>query len=356
MGLPIPVLLGAALLLLAGKKKKSAASGIPATTPPPIPVAEKKTGSGYPGVTRERMQQIQTMLVANGYDVGRHGLDGRYGPSTKQAVWEFQEDWGGLTVDGKPGSKTQSALEEAEAMRIDSMKSAAKTQPAAQVMDLCNPLDPATWSAGSLCYFDGSRWALRKGELSKNALPPISAKEVGFSADYSKIVIGSQFQHGVLDPWLNNRRKEGLLVTKYHGPTFMEYFSDNPTSFLSQVFGVGKTRGELLYATLYVMATGGVGFGARAIQKAATKMAQSVAVKASTYGPMTGMLEKTFGTDAEGAAASAAEAFAAFSKTNSVTVGSKKVKIAALPSDKNSVKSLSKYIMDYIIKFQKMHF
>lgn len=353
MLLPIPLLLGAAALLFVGKKK-SKVTRLPATTPPPIPSAEKNTNSGYPGVTRERMQEIQTMLISNGYAPGKP--DGVYGPKTKQAVWEFQEDWGGLQVDGKPGSKTQVALEKAEAARLEDQKYAAQKQPAAQVMDQCNPLDPGTWGPGYICQFDGARWVRRAGEVPKNLVPPITAKEVGFSADYSKLAVGSQFKYGVLDPWLNERRKKNLLITKYHGPTIMEYFSDNPTTFLAKTFGVSKARGELIYATLFVAASGGFGMGSKAIQKAVMKMAQSAAMKVSTYGPMAGLMEKVFGTDAEGAAASAIEAAAAFAETHFVLVGSKRVKISSLPGDKDSVKSLNKYIMDYIIKFQQMYF
>ena len=344
--LPLLLLGGAAVVALGGKKKPRAPKLAP-TTPPPIPSADKKATSGYSNVTRERMQEIQTMLISNGYDPGIP--DGKYGPKTKQAVWEFQEDWGGLGVDGKPGSKTQAALEEAEQERINALGYTG-------VKDACDPLNVNTWGAGNICEFDGTKWILRKGTLPKNAVPPISAMQVGFSADYSNLAIGSQFRLGVLDPWLNQRRLDGLLVTKYHGPTLVEYLSKNPTTFLAETFGIGKARGEALYALMFVASTGGFGLGAKAIQKAVVKVGQTVAVKAATYGPLMGVMEKVFGTDAEGAAASAVEAFAEFSKTHYVLVGNKKVKIIDLPASKNSVKSFTKYIMDYIQKFQKMRF
>ncbi len=72
--------------------------------------------------------------------------------------------------------------------------------------------------------------------------------------------------------------------------------------------------------------------------------------------PLAGLMEKAFGPDAEGMAAAGVEAYAAFAETHKVKVGTKLVKISDLPGDKGSVKSLNKYIVDYIIKFQKMYF
>jgi hypothetical protein len=355
MAFPIPLLLGAFAFLFAAKKKKPPPTRMPTNTPPPLPSAAKNASSGYSNVTRERMQEIQTLLISNGYDPGIP--DGKYGPKTRTAVEEFQEDWGqGLGVDGKPGKNTQTALEEAEAGRLRALQQVAKSQPAAQVLDQCNPLDVGTWGTGNVCTFDGSRWVLQKGVLPKNAVPPISAKEVGFSADYSKLAVGSQFRLGVLDPWLNARRKKGLLATKNHGPTFAEYFVDNPESFLSSIFGVKKAGGELIYGALTLMATGGMGLGAKAIQLAVAKMAASLTLKASTIGATGLMMEKLFGTDAVGMAASMMEAGRAFAESHTVIVGTKKVKISSLPADRNSVKSFNKYIMDYVLKFQKMHF
>ena len=157
---PLLLLGGAALLLAGGKKKKKEVRPwdykpqieLPPTTPPPLPKEVKKAGSGYPGVSRAKMQKIQTMLIANGYDPGEP--DGTYTSQTAQAVEEFQEDWGqGLAVDGKPGPKTQAALEAAE-----------KARKGAIGIDECDPLKPSTWGAGNVCVFDGARWVRAKGE------------------------------------------------------------------------------------------------------------------------------------------------------------------------------------------------
>jgi peptidoglycan hydrolase-like protein with peptidoglycan-binding domain len=193
--LPILLIGGAAALMLAGKKKKVVVPTmgelrLEPTTPPPLPKAVKISGSGYPGVTRERMQEIQTMLVANGYDVGSYGLDGKYGPATKQAVWEFQEDWGGLTVDGKPGPKTQAALEEAEAARIQAQQYAAQQQPQkeAQVVDECDPLNPGTWGTGNICVLSDNRWVRQRAQAVAPDSPPVS-KEHGCAPEKKQTIL-----------------------------------------------------------------------------------------------------------------------------------------------------------------------
>lgn len=177
------ILLGGAAVMLAGGKKKKKAPSVPSfgelklepTTPPPLPKSVKKSGSGYPGVSRDRMQEIQTMLVANGYDVGSYGLDGKYGPATKAAVLAFQKDhmpksdgW-----DGKPGPKTQAALEQVEQARLQGQQQKAQQQPEkkAQIVDECDPLNPATWGSGNICVFDGVKWARRKAQVAKTPKP-----------------------------------------------------------------------------------------------------------------------------------------------------------------------------------------
>lgn len=52
---------------------------------------------------------IQRVLLALGYKLPRHGVDGVRGPETSAAVRQFQQDTG-LTVDGDPGPETVSAL------------------------------------------------------------------------------------------------------------------------------------------------------------------------------------------------------------------------------------------------------
>lgn len=58
-------------------------------------------------------KQIQLLLDYLGYDPGP--LDGVLGPTTVEAVRNFQHDFTGLQVDGVPGMETQKALRHAVA-------------------------------------------------------------------------------------------------------------------------------------------------------------------------------------------------------------------------------------------------
>lgn len=52
---------------------------------------------------------IQRKLEDMGYSVGKAGIDGRYGRHSKQAVRQFQQDYG-LRVDGIVGAETATHL------------------------------------------------------------------------------------------------------------------------------------------------------------------------------------------------------------------------------------------------------
>jgi len=59
------------------------------------------------------INQQQLLLAYLGYDPG--AIDGVTGPKTKAAIKAFQQDFGGLTVDGVAGTATQKALRHAVA-------------------------------------------------------------------------------------------------------------------------------------------------------------------------------------------------------------------------------------------------
>lgn len=55
------------------------------------------------------VRAMQALLIANGYDCGRWGIDGDYGGDTKTALVNFQNA-SGLTADGICGEKTWKKL------------------------------------------------------------------------------------------------------------------------------------------------------------------------------------------------------------------------------------------------------
>lgn len=102
---------------LAGKKTFAAllaAQG--ADKPEETRPAEGKDFSNYPivkkGSINNYVKELQTILVALGYDVGRTGIDGDFGSKTQQAVRNFQKDKK-LKVDGIVGKATWKALGDA---------------------------------------------------------------------------------------------------------------------------------------------------------------------------------------------------------------------------------------------------
>ena len=58
---------------------------------------------------RADVKQMQTYLMALGYDLGKYGADGDFGDMTEQAVEQFQRDHG-CDVDGKYGQETHAAM------------------------------------------------------------------------------------------------------------------------------------------------------------------------------------------------------------------------------------------------------
>ena len=107
-----------------GKLFKAGSAGAgsnlgPAGATPGAPRVKDKQGQGasptalvldVPTSRRgPEVADVQKALLALGYQLPRHGVDGIRGPETVAAVKEFQQD-NNLTVDGDPGPETIAAL------------------------------------------------------------------------------------------------------------------------------------------------------------------------------------------------------------------------------------------------------
>lgn len=66
------------------------------------------------------VKQQQLLLAYLGYDPGT--IDGANGPKTKAAIMAFQQDFGGLAVDGVAGAATEKALRHAVAYGMPEKK------------------------------------------------------------------------------------------------------------------------------------------------------------------------------------------------------------------------------------------
>jgi peptidoglycan hydrolase-like protein with peptidoglycan-binding domain len=69
------------------------------------------------------VRQLQNLLQYLGYYSG--GIDGDFGPLSKQATENFQRDFGGIAVDGIVGTKTEKALKHAVAYGMPGLESSA---------------------------------------------------------------------------------------------------------------------------------------------------------------------------------------------------------------------------------------
>lgn len=82
-------------------------------TPAPTPDPSGKKPTIRKGSTGEYVYLAQTELLGKGYDIGKSGVDGKFGAATESAVKAFQKDRG-LKVDGIIGPATWEALDEQE--------------------------------------------------------------------------------------------------------------------------------------------------------------------------------------------------------------------------------------------------
>lgn len=80
-------------------------------TPAPTPTPSTSKPTIRKGSTGEYVYLAQTQLLSKGYDIGKSGVDGKFGSATESAVKAFQKDRG-LKADGIIGPMTWKALDD----------------------------------------------------------------------------------------------------------------------------------------------------------------------------------------------------------------------------------------------------
>jgi peptidoglycan hydrolase-like protein with peptidoglycan-binding domain len=95
----------AALLIVAGLAMAPTSAHAASRRPAP----ELAQGAGMGAKPSVRVREVQLGLTHRGFDLGRPGVDGRFGPLTAAAVRQMQAVHG-LAVDGIVGAHTRKAL------------------------------------------------------------------------------------------------------------------------------------------------------------------------------------------------------------------------------------------------------
>lgn len=75
-----------------------------------VPISIQKRRTIRRGMSGSDVILIQKILVSQGYDIGKYGVDGRYGPDCEKAIRTFQSERD-MVVDGIVGPKTWMMLE-----------------------------------------------------------------------------------------------------------------------------------------------------------------------------------------------------------------------------------------------------
>lgn len=97
------------------------------------------------GNINPEVADIQKALIALGYKLPRHGVDGVRGPETNSAVRAFQQA-AGITVDGDPGTETVAALNKAIAQKDITITKSTRADVKAQVRS-AEKLEPAAYNS-----------------------------------------------------------------------------------------------------------------------------------------------------------------------------------------------------------------
>jgi DNA invertase Pin-like site-specific DNA recombinase/peptidoglycan hydrolase-like protein with peptidoglycan-binding domain len=109
-----------------------------ATTPAPV-LAQ---GAGMGSKPSPAVRSVQRLLRQRGYDLGRPGVDGRFGPLTAAAVRHMQADYG-LAADGIVGAKTRKLV---RLLRHESQQRASSSSRQSKPTKPTNPPAPASAS------------------------------------------------------------------------------------------------------------------------------------------------------------------------------------------------------------------
>ncbi len=326
----LPLLLaGGAVAVISSKKKKKKGTSYEMMEVPYAPPNVKTSGPPAQTASKETWMQRQKALAYLGgigfCECNPGAIDGIYGTATKNAIRSFQRTVG-ISTDGIWGPNTDKIMGQTLAAAATGLLKLPK----------------------------------------KKAAPPVSvgAREIYISPDYQTLKIGESWKIAVLDKFLEERRRNGRLITDPKGTTFFEFIWNDPSQFLGETLGLkdknARIAGHIIYSALWAVATGGLAASAAIAGSASLATYISFGFMMSQLGITSGQIINDLGDiypkwrsgGFETLAASGLEAILRFSQSHFVKVGNKEVRIDKLPMDKTAVLKFNKLITDYTYAFQ----
>jgi len=211
---PVLVMLVALAVVVTAAVPASASA---ATKPTPV-LAQ---GAGMGSKPSAAVRSVQRVLRQRGYDLGRPGVDGRFGPLTAGAVRHLQADYG-LAVDGIVGAKTRKLmrlLQRASQRPSTGRRQATRPRPAPAPSTAPQPAPPTVLTAPS------------------NDNGPLIAIAAG-----AALVAFCMALWAIAQSWTRRRRATGPALTPIARELYLEGRSDDEH--------VGEFRGHALAATI----------------------------------------------------------------------------------------------------------
>ena len=251
----------------------------PSGSEPGAPRTKDKLGSFTVDVPKGRrgaeVADVQKALIALGYPLPRHGVDGIRGPETSLAVEKFQKD-NGLTVDGDPGPATVAKLNDVLKSKPDvagklikSTSADVKAAPSASSIDTSAIQDPdfnkkLDKIADALGVSSKNLLAIMKMEsrvdpaaVNKQSgatgliqFMPDTARSLGTSVEALREMTAVEQLDYVYKYFKMVRIKPGMDLGDLYMAVFMPKFVGYPNDFVLGQDGGGKVPGTNLSSDL----------------------------------------------------------------------------------------------------------
>lgn len=119
------------------------------------------------GSTGKGVEEVQQTLLDNGYELSEKGVDGLYGPETKEAVKQFQKD-NDLKVDGIVGIETTTAMSSlSEIKKIEAKEATLSSSSGSYETPFFLAKDKKNWRGAAKTLYKGGKFVKVKEKCKK---------------------------------------------------------------------------------------------------------------------------------------------------------------------------------------------